>query len=91
MRIAVTLESRFVKTPDNSFWCGGTFDYHFWKRYLDVFDQVLVVARVKDVNVQPEGFRRIDGPGVTVFPIPYYVGPLLLTTNLYNLIDFIRI
>jgi glycosyltransferase involved in cell wall biosynthesis len=49
--------------------------YRFWERYLEVFEDVAVVARVRNVeHVLPE-FTRIDGPHVTVQDVPEYVGP----------------
>ncbi|MEM2002514.1 MAG: hypothetical protein QXT77_07725, partial [Candidatus Methanomethylicaceae archaeon] len=52
-----------------------TFAYNFWQRYLEVFDSVRVVARVKDVPSVPDRYRRADGENVSFAPIPYYVGP----------------
>ena len=50
-------------------------DYSFWTRYLDVFDGVRIVARVRETPEVPERWIRADGPGVTFRGVPYYVGP----------------
>jgi glycosyltransferase involved in cell wall biosynthesis len=49
--------------------------YRFWQRYLDVFDQVSIVARVRPVDEVAAEFTRLDGPGVSLHALPEYVGP----------------
>lgn len=75
MKVVVALEARFDRTPDGAIWTLVGFAYPFWTRYLDVFDQVCVVARVRDVPHVPSDWQRVDGEGVSCFPIPYYIGP----------------
>ena len=75
MRVVVALETRFDRTPDDRVWARGWLEYPFWQRYLDVFDEVFVVARVRDVEHVPSNAKRADGPKVSFVPVPYYVGP----------------
>lgn len=75
MRVAVSLESRFLRAPDGGVWSRTTFPYAFWTRYLEVFDAVRIVARVRDVDTVPEDHKRCDGEGVSVCGMPYYHGP----------------
>jgi glycosyltransferase involved in cell wall biosynthesis len=75
MRVLVTTESRFDRTPDGACWNVGSASYEFWRRYLDAFDEVCVVARLRDVTHTPRGVVRVDGPHVSVAPLPYYIGP----------------
>ena len=75
MNLAVILEHRFLGTPDGAIWTSTTFAYPFWRRYLEVFDSVRVVARVLDVPEAMNGWKRADGESVTFAPVPYYVGP----------------
>jgi glycosyltransferase involved in cell wall biosynthesis len=75
MKVVIALEARFDRTPDGAIWTLVAFAYSFWKRYLDVFDQVCVVARVRDVSDVPSDWQRVDGEGVSCFPVPYYIGP----------------
>ena len=75
MRIVVTIEHRFEGTPDGAVWTQTQFPYSFWTRYLEVFDEVNVVARVRPTNSVPDDYKRVDGENVSVSPIPYYVGP----------------
>ncbi|MEG4247881.1 glycosyltransferase family 4 protein [Microcoleus sp. Pol10D4] len=75
MKVVVTLEYRFDRTPEGKVWTQTTFPYSFWTRYLEVFDHVSVVARTRDVPRVPSDWQRADGEGVSFAPIPYYIGP----------------
>jgi len=75
VKVIVSLEQRFDRAPDGTVWVPGTFGYAYWKRYLGVFDQVEVLARVRDVNQLSSGWIRSDGDGVVFLPVPYYIGP----------------
>ena len=75
MNLIVTLEQRFEATPDGTVWTPDQFAYPFWRRYLEVFDHVRVVARVRRVAAVPPGWPCADGPGVSFAPVTYYLGP----------------
>ncbi len=75
MQVVVALETRFDETPDGQVWSPPPTEFTFWQRYLEVFDEVGVVARLRDVPRPPAGARPTDGPGVHIIPVPYYVGP----------------
>ena len=72
--LIVVLEHRFRQTPDGKLWTLTMFPYKFWQRYLEVFDQVRIVARVCDIKSVPPNWQRVDGERVSFVPIPYYVG-----------------
>jgi len=75
MRVMVALEDRFMRVPDGHIYSGTLFDYNFWKRYLQVFDEVVVLARVGDTAEEVKNKVPANGPGVSFFCLPYYVGP----------------
>jgi glycosyltransferase involved in cell wall biosynthesis len=75
MKVVVALEHRFDRTPDGRVWTQTTFPYSFWTRYLQVFDSVRVVARVRDVPNVPSDWKEANGEGVSFAAIPYYIGP----------------
>ncbi len=75
MRVVVTVDHRFYRTPDQQIWTQTSYAYPFWQRYLDVFDSVQVAARVRNVAESPLGWTRADGTGVRFSVIPYFVGP----------------
>lgn len=72
----VTLSARFETTPDNRLWTSiPTHGHDFWTRYLDVFDQVVLVARAKRVNRPADNSVEATGDSVIHHPYPYYEGP----------------
>lgn len=75
MRLVITAEHHFARLPDGSFWGPDSMTFPFWERYLAVFDQISVVARVRELGEVTDAYRRIDGPGVSVHALPDYVGP----------------
>jgi len=75
LRLVISTDTRLERAPDDSFWAGGAVSYSLWARYLEVFDAVQVVTRVRPVAQPAPGARRVDGPQVAVFGLPFYVGP----------------
>lgn len=75
MRLVVACEARFDADPDGRIWVNGQERYEFWERYLSVFDQVAVAARVQPVASPDPAAVRADGDGVSLIPIPHYLGP----------------
>ena len=75
MRLIYALCTRYDRTPDGACWIKTGPAYQFWTRYLEVFDSVRIVGRVRDVPAVSPGSMRIDGEGVSVAAIPNYLGP----------------
>jgi len=75
MKVVVTTEHRFLRTPDGLAWTHGVQAYPFWNRYLSVFDGVKIVARVRETPAPPEGWQPASGPGVMLTALPDYLGP----------------
>lgn len=71
----MALDHRFDRTPEGAIW-SWFFDHEFWTRYLDVFGEVRVLARVREVPNVPALARRADGERVVFVPVPFYWGPL---------------
>ena len=76
MQILVSTEQRYFQIPDGTYWSPGGHSYGFWRRYVEVFDEVLVYARVLPVSNVPAEMVRADGPNVKFVHVPYYVGPI---------------
>ncbi len=75
MKVVVAVDHRFDRTPDGSVWTQTGFAHSYWSRYLGVFDEVIVAARVRDVPTVPSDWIRADGERVSLAPLPYYIGP----------------
>jgi L-malate glycosyltransferase len=76
MKVIISLEHRFDRTPDGRVWTQTNFAYSFWLRYLKVFDRVCVVARVRDMPSVPTDWVRADGDLVSFAAVPCYIGPV---------------
>jgi glycosyltransferase involved in cell wall biosynthesis len=75
MNVTVSLSATFTALDDGSCWTSSNVGYTFWTRYLSVFDQVTVLARVKRRSRVTDDMLRVDGPGVSVTPLIAYRGP----------------
>lgn len=76
MDLTYVHDYRFHRTPDGAVWTETAYDHSFWERYLRVFDRVKLISRVKAVAEREETWLRVDGNGVSVAAVPYYLGPL---------------
>lgn len=75
MKLLVATDAHIFRTPDGAYWCKSIYGYDFWKRYLNIFDDVKIVARMKDVSEIKGKKLRVDGEHVEVSGIPFYQGP----------------
>lgn len=83
MQVTVSLEQRFDRTPDGAIWTASNFHRAFWDAYLEVFEAVRVVARVRDVPLPAPTAKRADGTGVIFEPLPYYVGAVQYARSVF--------
>lgn len=74
MKLLVAMDHRFDRTPDGAVW-SWFFGQDFWARYLEVFSEVDILARVRDVPAVPANAKRTDGERVRLLSVPYYHGP----------------
>lgn len=75
MRVMVALENRFLKTTNGNIYSTTVCDYTFWRRYLQVFDEVVVLARVADISEEKLEKPFANGPNVSFLPLPTFIGP----------------
>lgn len=85
MRIVVTSQHRYQRTPDGVVWTEGKYGYSFWRRYLDAFDAVRVVARAREVATVPAEWKPVSGAGVEVWALPFVRGAWGWARNLLAL------
>jgi glycosyltransferase involved in cell wall biosynthesis len=75
LKLLIALEAHFYRTSDGLIWSKSVPEYSFWNRYLEVFDELSVLARVKDVPKPSPFWKRADGERVTFECIPDFIGP----------------
>ena len=75
MKLLVAADAHVFKTPYDKYWCKSIYGYDFWRRYLEVFDEIMVVTIVKEVDSVPNNYLRVDGDCVEIHGIPFFQGP----------------
>lgn len=90
MQILVPNEIRFLEAEDGTVWVHSTAIYEHWAEYLEVFDEVNVLARVQSVKDVPSSYLRADGPGVKYTNLPYYQGPAQYVSKHRELTDIVQ-
>lgn len=76
MRLVIDLGGRYDRAPDGGIWVKSGCLYQYWTRYLGIFDEVVLVARARDVDSPAADLSRVDGDGVRFHAVPYFEGPL---------------
>jgi glycosyltransferase involved in cell wall biosynthesis len=74
MRVLLTTEAKFERTPDGRVWGAAAYGSAVWRRYLEVFSRVLLAARVADVRQPSIGCIEASGPGIEFCSLPLYSG-----------------
>ena len=76
MDLIFVTNARYVRTPDNKvFSLQSSFSYHLYKRYLEFFDRVFIIARVKQGDYSEVIEKNlVNQDKVQVFDLPYFVG-----------------
>lgn len=73
-KVLLTVDHQFVRTPDGKVWVKTIYGYEFWKRYMNVFDEIRVAARVRDVEKIEEKMLLANGENVEFYQLPQYRG-----------------
>jgi glycosyltransferase involved in cell wall biosynthesis len=81
MRVLLTSEARFERTPDGEIWGPPAYGRALWARYLDVFSSVMIAARVANVTGASPGCVRASSADVQFCPLVPYSGLSGLLTN----------
>lgn len=74
MKVAIIADAHTFKTPDGKYWCRGITDNAYFQRYANVFEEVLVISRVKEIDKVTEKYARVDGGRISVYDMPFARG-----------------
>ena len=86
MRLMVAIDNRFERTKNGNIYSTTVCDYSFWCRYLQVFDEVIVLARLKDIEAHSVDKQKADGPKVSFVEVPNFIGPIEYVSR-FRMID----
>ncbi|MCX6810607.1 MAG: glycosyltransferase [Candidatus Berkelbacteria bacterium] len=91
MKLVVATEHHYLEAPDGSIWAAGAYNEGYWKRYLNVFLRLTIIARVKKIDGEiPKNFFRIDSPQISFIKLPDYYGPFQYLTKYYQIRKILR-
>lgn len=77
MKVIITTNARLFRTPEGEYYTKIVYGYQFFKRYLNVFEEIRLVAHVKDVDSSfVIGMLRVDGPHLEVYHVPFPEGKI---------------
>ena len=71
----MTSEDHYFAATSGSIYSSGTLNYYSWRGYLEAFEEVVIVARVKPKLYPEKDHERSDGPGISFCALPDYTGP----------------
>lgn len=74
--VLVVCDGHLLKTNDEKLWAPGILDYHFFSRYLAVFQKVYVAIRISETQTsEHNGYPNLcSGAGVDFVKIPDFTG-----------------
>jgi glycosyltransferase involved in cell wall biosynthesis len=73
MRVVVALEAHFLVANGKAHSPHMTYE-DFWRRYLEVFDSVLIISRAMKRDRLPDEYQVATGPGVELADLPQFRG-----------------
>lgn len=86
MTLLIIQEQHFTKLSNGEVWVNETSNIKFWDRYLEVFDKLIVCARVERRNDNnSEGLMRSDREEVTFVEMPNFRGVKGLLKNIRSI------
>lgn len=74
MKLLVIQEQHFTELPNGEVWVDKQSDIHFWDRYLNVFDEIVVCARLKKSDRLTAKALRSDRDRVSFVAMPDFRG-----------------
>lgn len=76
MKVLVTTHAQMFRTPDGKVWSNSVYGYKFFKRYLDVFERIRVISRIKEISYEDIDNKILaSGPGIEFYDLHFYRGP----------------
>lgn len=85
MRVMVASDNRFYRTQNGNIYSNTLFDYSVWEWYLQVFDEVVIFARVGEIPEKELSRPCAVGPNVCFRSLPMFVGPWQFIRKYYEL------
>lgn len=89
MKALIVLENHFYKDDNNNIWCDRIIDYNFLKRYLSVFDKVVVAGRCTRIDKTLDKLL-VSGENMEFVALPDFTGAKGIIRNLSKIKKILR-
>jgi len=73
--LLITSEEHYSAAISGAIYSSGPATYSFWRRYLEAFDEVVVIARIRSSHGPENDHQRADGPAISFRALPDHTGP----------------
>ncbi|BAM48137.1 glycosyltransferase [Amphibacillus xylanus] len=92
MRLAFAHDHLFQEDEQGNLYTGGSFNNQAWKRYLNHFDEIIVLARKEklDNKYNNKTYNNFDLKETKLEPVPSISGPIKQFSNKKEAEDIIR-
>lgn len=91
MKVLVTGSVHLYKDKAGNFYSPTVYNYDFLKRYLAVFDEVMLMGKVKpDAYKSEMKMQKVSGKGVTIIELPWYRGIRGMAKKILRLAGIMR-
>ena len=90
MKLLVIQEQHFTRLPNGEVWVDKQSDEKFWQRYLNVFDEVIVCARMKESDQVGIKALKSSRPGVSFVGMPDFRGTSGIVKNYFKIKKALR-
>ncbi|WP_026961040.1 glycosyltransferase family 4 protein [Alicyclobacillus herbarius] len=83
MRVVFAHDAVFDRDPKNGIYYNERFNFTLWRRYLEVFEQITVIGREREVSKSDSlvDSSISSGPNVSFAPAPSISGPVRMITS----------
>ncbi len=91
MDLIITTEHRFTRIDTGEIYTQTQQPYSYWSKYLESFENIKIIARVKDIKwLSEKEFVKASGDSVEYLAVPYYVGPFEFFRNYMKIVKMIK-
>lgn len=70
MKALVLYELHFYRDTNGEYWSKRLVDYKFLERYISVFEEISICARVAKIDKAENGMMKVSGPRVSFVELP---------------------
>lgn len=75
MNVLIYADAHLYRTADGRVWAKTIYGYDFWKKYLNVFENITVISRMqKTEDRKMVNYLESSGPGVAFIGLPMVMG-----------------